>query len=95
MDKPYLCFMNCISCGKEIPDLRLKAAPGVKTCINCSDTSRVAGFPIVSGKTTYSELQIVTQETAEELYEKQNRKGSIAEGVKFKTLPPPKLSNLE
>jgi hypothetical protein len=55
----------------------------------------VAGFPIVSGKTTYSELQIVSQEKAEELYEKQDRKGSVSEGVKFKNLPPPKLSNME
>jgi hypothetical protein len=87
--------MNCISCGNIIPPLRLKALPQTKTCILCSEASRVAGFPVVSGKTTYSELQIVSQEVAEELYHKQNRKGSIAEGVKFKNLPPPKLSNLE
>ena len=87
--------MICTRCGKEIPELRLKALPHTKTCVQCSDTSRVAGFPIVSGKTTYSELQIVSQEKAEELYEKQERKGGVAEGVKFKQLPPPKLSNLE
>ncbi|HXA02479.1 MAG TPA: TraR/DksA C4-type zinc finger protein [Cytophagaceae bacterium] len=82
-------------CEKEIPELRLQALPGTKTCIECSQAARVAGFPLISGKTTYSELQIVKQETAEELYGKQERKGSIAEGVKFKNLPPPKLSNLE
>ncbi|MBX9852021.1 MAG: TraR/DksA C4-type zinc finger protein [Cytophagaceae bacterium] len=87
--------MKCIKCGSEIPELRLKALPHAKTCVHCSETSRVAGFPIVSGKTTYSELQLVKQETAEELYEKQNRKGGIAEGVKFKSQKPPKLSNLE
>ena len=87
--------MICIKCGKEIPEQRLKALPTAKTCIDCSSTTRVAGFPIVSGKTTYSELQIVSQETAEELYEKQERKGGVAEGVKFRQLPPPKLSNLE
>lgn len=86
---------KCGKCGNEIPFLRLKALPGATTCTSCSETSRVAGFPVVSGKTTYSELQIVDQEKAEELYKMQNRKGSIAEGVKFKTMPPPKLSNME
>ncbi|HYG38752.1 MAG TPA: TraR/DksA C4-type zinc finger protein [Cytophagales bacterium] len=87
--------MKCIKCGNDIPELRLKALPHAKTCVQCSDTSRVAGFPLITGKTTYSELQIIPQEKAEELYEKQNRKGSVAEGVKFKNLPPPKLSNME
>lgn len=87
--------MKCIKCEEEISDLRLKALPGVKTCIKCSNTERVAGFAVVSGKTTYSELQIVNQDKAEELYKKQNRTGGVAEGVKFKNLPPPKLSNLE
>jgi hypothetical protein len=85
----------CSRCGKAIPEPRLKALPTAKTCVDCSQTSRVAGFPIVSGKTTYSELQIVSQEQADELYQKQERKGSVAEGVKFKNLPPPKLSNME
>ncbi len=87
--------MICVKCEKEISALRLKAIPSTKTCVDCSEAARVAGFPIVSGKTTYSELQIVDQEKAEELYQKQNRKGSIAEGVKFKNFPPPKLSNFE
>ncbi len=50
--------MQCIRCNRQIPELRLKALPQTKTCITCSHTSRVAGFPIISGKTTYAELQI-------------------------------------
>ena len=87
--------MNCKVCKKEISELRLKALPNTKTCVECSTSARVAGFPIVSGKTTYSELQIVAQDVAEELYTKQNRTGGVAEGVRFKSLPTPKLSNLE
>ena len=68
--------MKCIKCNNEIPELRLKALPTAKTCIACSQTNRVAGFPIISSKTTYSELQIVSQETADTLYAKQERKGS-------------------
>jgi hypothetical protein len=74
---------SCIKCGAEIPEARLKALPNAKTCIDCSDTGRVAGFPIISGKTTYSELVITDQKTAEELFQKQERKGSgISEGIK-------------
>jgi hypothetical protein len=87
--------MNCIRCNETIPELRLKALPNAKTCVACSSTERVAGFPVISNKTTYSDLQIVSQETAKELYLKQDRKGSIATGVQFKNLPPPKLSNFE
>jgi hypothetical protein len=87
--------MNCICCNETIPELRLKALPSTKTCVQCSNINRVAGFPVISNKTTYSDLQIVSQETAQELYLKQDRKGSIATGVQFKNLPPPKLSNFE
>lgn len=85
----------CISCGKEIPEQRLKILPNSKTCVQCSETAKVAGFPLITNKTTYSELQIVPQETAQELYIKQDRKGSISTGVQFKNTPPPKMSNFE
>tara|TARA_R110000822_G_scaffold45541_8_gene121779 strand:+ start:907 stop:1083 length:177 start_codon:yes stop_codon:yes gene_type:complete len=29
--------MECIKCKQQINPLRLKALPGVKTCIECSD----------------------------------------------------------
>jgi hypothetical protein len=50
---------------------------------------------MITNKTSYSEIQIVSQETANELYLKQDRKGSIATGVQFKNQAPPKLSNFE
>ncbi len=88
-------MMKCISCAIEIPELRLKALPKAKTCVNCSSTNRIAGFPLITGKNSYSELQLVDQEKAQELYAKQDRKGSIATGVQFRQLPTPKLSNFE
>ncbi|WP_156026954.1 hypothetical protein [Sporocytophaga myxococcoides] len=57
-----------------------------KTCTECSATARVAGFPIVSGKTTYSELQIVSTEKAEELYQKQNRTEEFPKELNSKIL---------
>jgi hypothetical protein len=85
----------CISCRKEIPEQRVKILPNSKTCVQCSETGKVAGFPLITNKTSYSELQIVPQETAQELYAKQDRKGSISTGVQFKNTPPPKMSNFE
>ncbi|MDJ1496720.1 TraR/DksA C4-type zinc finger protein [Cytophagaceae bacterium DM2B3-1] len=90
-----LFFMNCIHCGSEIPEARLKAIPTTKTCIDCSKTNRVYGFAVISGKTTYSEIQIVTEETAQDLYTQQDRKGGVATGVQFKNQQPPKLSNFD
>lgn len=76
--------MKCVKCGNEIPEARLKALPNAKTCVNCSEISRVAGFPIISGKTTYSEIVLVDQKTAEELFRKQERKGTgPGEGVRL------------
>lgn len=87
--------MDCKVCGNEIAPQRLKILPHTQTCVKCSEVGRVAGFPLITGKNSYSELQLVSQEKAQELYEKQDRKGSIATGVQFKQLPAPKLSNFE
>jgi len=87
--------MDCVKCQKPIPELRLNALPGAKTCIECSQAEKVAGFPLITNKTSYSEIQIVSQETAQELYQKQDRKGGIATGVQFKQKAPPKSSNFE
>lgn len=51
--------MNCIKCQERIPRLRLKALPSAKTCVNCSTTEAVYVRPIISGKTTYSELEVI------------------------------------
>ena len=76
--------MNCRNCNQPIPLKRLEILPGTKTCVNCSTTERVGGHTVISGKNTYSEIQIVSQETAAELYRMQSRKGfGIAAGVKF------------
>ena len=77
--------MICIKCQSEIPAARLKALPTAKTCVQCSDTAKVGGHTIISGKNTYSEIQIVDQQTASELYQMQSRKGfGVANGVKFR-----------
>ena len=51
--------MDCIKCKEVIPVGRLKALPGTKVCVNCSDTQRWYFRNIISGKTTYSEAEII------------------------------------
>ena len=51
--------MDCIKCKEAIPVGRLKALPGTKVCVNCSDTQRWYLRNIISGKTTYSEAEII------------------------------------
>lgn len=68
-------MQNCTVCGSQIPEGRIKALPGVKTCVNCSSTEKKAGFRIISGKTSYTELQIVSQDKFKELKSKQERRG--------------------
>lgn len=76
--------MNCIHCNNEIPPKRIEILPHTKTCVECSTTQRVSGHTVISGKTEYSEIQIVDQETADRLYQMQSRKGfGVANGVKF------------
>jgi hypothetical protein len=68
--------MECIKCGNDIQPGRLRALPGTQVCIGCSNTERVAGFRIITGKSTYSEMQIVSQKKFNELTRKQKRFGS-------------------
>ena len=77
--------MKCIKCFNHIPEGRLRVLPNAKTCVQCSDTARIGCHTIISGKNTYSEIQLVDQETSANLYRMQSRKGfGVATGVKFK-----------
>ena len=70
--------MYCIKCGNLIPEARLKALPTAKTCVRCSQAQRVAGFPMITGKTEYSALQIMSQADAQQLYKMGDRRGTGA-----------------
>ncbi|WP_461151997.1 TraR/DksA family transcriptional regulator [Spirosoma pulveris] len=70
--------MYCVRCGNLIPEARLKALPTVKTCVHCSQVQRVAGFPLITGKTAYSALQIVSQADAQQLHKMGARRGTGA-----------------
>ena len=77
--------MICIKCQSQIPDARLKALPSAKTCVSCSTTEAVACHVVVTGKTEYSQLEIVDQETSARMKALGSRTGfGVATGVKFK-----------
>lgn len=63
----------CTVCGEPIPEGRLKAFPNASTCTKHSNAEKVAGFPLITGKTTYSELEIVSQEEFKQLNKKMRR----------------------
>jgi len=65
--------MNCEICNIEIPEGRLKALPKTRTCTNCSNTSKVGGFTVISGKTEYCELQVLDANLSTHMKKLQNR----------------------
>ena len=56
--------MKCCKCQKEINPLRIKALPGTKVCVNCSDTSMWYVRNVISGKTEYAETEIIKDNSA-------------------------------
>lgn len=75
--------MNCRKCGGAIPPARLKALPSATTCVACSDVQPVRGFRLITGKNTYSELQLVNPDAYQQLTKLQERKGqSPGHGIK-------------
>lgn len=68
--------MKCIKCFNEIPEGRLQAIPGTKTCVRCSDTQKWYVRNVITGKTTYSETEIIKdQDVANNLREMDRRVG--------------------
>jgi len=68
--------MNCIKCNNSIPEGRLQALPGTKTCVNCSTTEKWYVRNVITGKTTYCETEIIKdQSTAKNLREMDRRAG--------------------
>lgn len=68
-----------------INPLRLKILPTTKHCVKCSNTGKIGCHTVISGKNTYSEIQLVDQNTGNELKRLQGRKGyGVSTGVRFK-----------
>ena len=68
--------MQCSKCQAKIPAARLRALPNTKTCVECSSVERNYVRTIISGKTTYSEAEIIKDpEVAKKLRKMDRRSG--------------------
>ena len=67
--------MNCSKCHKPIPKARLKALPNTKRCVECSNVERNYVRTIISGKTTYSEWEVIKNKDTKEYLQKLDSKG--------------------
>ena len=75
---------KCCKCNNQIPEGRVKALPNTRTCVSCSSVEPVACHIVVTGKTEYSQIEIVDQATAKRMRALGSRKGfGVATGVKF------------
>lgn len=75
----------CTVCGEEINPLRVKALPTTKTCVKHSGVNRVAGYQIITGKNTYTELEIGEASHIANLYALGSRSGqSPVKGARMK-----------
>ena len=72
--------MYCIKCNCKIPVGRLKALPGTKECVKCSSTERNYVRTIISGKTTYSEWEVIKNKDTKEYLERLDSKGRTGFG---------------
>lgn len=60
--------MNCEVCGVEIPEERLEAIPGCRTCVAHSDAKKMLGFTISQfSKGTASEVVLVNPNNTEDV----------------------------
>ncbi len=91
--------MDCCKCCKPIPEARLKALPNTKTCIECSSVERDYVRTIISGKTTYSEVEVIKNKDTKEYLQKLDSKGRQGFGSMLyrasKSIPEPKASNVK
>ena len=68
-------IMNCCKCHKPIPEPRLKALPNTKECITCSSEERNMVRAVITGKTTYSEIEVIKNKKTKEYLNKLIGKG--------------------
>ena len=91
--------MHCSKCQAKIPAARLRALPNTKTCVECSDVERNYVRTIISGKTTYSEWEVIKNKETKKYLEKLDSKGRQGFGSMLyrasKSIPEPSASSVK
>ncbi len=89
---------GCRKCHKPIPKARLKALPNTRECVGCSSVERNYVRTIISGKTTYSEVEVIKNKDTKEYLRNLDSKGRQGFGSMLyrasKNEPSPKSSSL-
>ena len=69
----------CIKCQEEINPLRIKALPSAKTCVSCSTEGAKRGriLTLGSGDHTYNEIEILDEETYNNVMELEESRGIL------------------
>ena len=72
---------KCINCDNFIPELRLKALPNTKTCVNCSDVKIKQPVTVTLGEEghTYNEIIILDDEDYKKYNKIKNKKTGLDE----------------
>ena len=50
---------NCVKCGESIPEGRLKALPGTKTCVDCSGIKMKGTVTIMKGEGDHTWIETI------------------------------------
>ena len=67
--------MKCQKCDNIISAGRLKALPNTKECVACSSTEQNMVRAVITGKTTYSEVEVINNKKTKEYLNKLIGKG--------------------
>lgn len=51
--------MNCTKCGEVIPEGRLKALPGAKTCVACSNAKMKGVVTVMKGEGDHTWIETI------------------------------------
>jgi hypothetical protein len=71
---------KCISCEELIPKARLKALPHTKECVQCSSEERNMVRSVITGKNTYSEIEVIKSKEGKQNMSRIEGRGRVGYG---------------
>tara|TARA_R100000541_G_scaffold753_4_gene4363 strand:+ start:7795 stop:8352 length:558 start_codon:yes stop_codon:yes gene_type:complete len=71
---------DCHKCNTPIPIARLKILPETIECVECSSTEQNMVRTIITGKTTYSEIEVIKNKDTKEYLQRLEGKGRTGFG---------------
>ena len=67
--------MYCIKCNSKIPKGRLRILPDAKECVKCSSEDLNMVRSVITGKTTYSEWEVIKNKETKDQMKRLEGKG--------------------